>query len=100
MGLATIEKKSLGYFLLNVWGKDFWHNVFFYKKFVVLGSENIPIDKPLIFTPNHQNALMDALALLFSMNKILVFIARSDYFFENLPLPEYYIFLNYYPFIV
>jgi len=79
MGLATIEKKSLGYFLLNVWVR-FWHNVFFYKKFIVLGSENIPIDKPLIFTPNHQNALMDALALLFSMNKILVFIARSDIF--------------------
>jgi len=79
MGLSNIEKNSIGFTLLNIWVR-FWHNIFFYKKFTVLGKDNILKDKALIFTPNHQNALMDALALLFSMDKILVFVARSDIF--------------------
>jgi len=79
MGLSNIEKKSLGYSILkNI--VRFWHNIFFYRSFVVLGIENIPTDKPLLFTPNHQNALMDALALIFSIKKQLVFVARSDIF--------------------
>lgn len=79
MGLSNIEKKSSGYNLLKIW-VGYWHNIFYYKKFIVLGKSNIPTDKPLIFTPNHQNALMDALALLFSTNKQLVFVARADIF--------------------
>lgn len=79
MGLSDIEKKSKGYSLLKIW-VEFWHNVVFYKKFIALGTKNIPIDKPLIFTSNHQNALMDALALGFSIDKTLVFVARSDIF--------------------
>lgn len=79
MGLNDIEKKSLGYNILKIWAK-FWHNKIYYRKFTILGTENIPFDKPLIFTPNHQNALMDALALLFSIKKQLVFLARADIF--------------------
>ncbi len=79
MGLSNIEKNSSGYNLLKVWVR-FWHSILFYRKFTVLGRDNIPTDKPLIFTPNHQNALMDALALLFSVRKQLVFIARADIF--------------------
>lgn len=79
MGLSDIEKKSTGLNLLKVWVR-FWHNILFYRKLIVLGRSNIPTNKPLIFTPNHQNALMDALALLFSMRKQLVFIARADIF--------------------
>jgi len=79
MGLSNIEKKSFGYSILKNLVR-FWHNIFYYKSFIVLGKENIPTDKPLIFTPNHQNALMDALALIFSTKKQLVFVARSDIF--------------------
>ena len=79
MGLSNIEKKSFGYDLLKIWVR-FWHNTLFYKNYVIIGKENIPTDKPIIFTPNHQNALMDALALLFSTNKTLVFVARADMF--------------------
>ena len=79
MGLSNIEKKSYGYNLLKGWIR-LWHNIFFYKEFTVLGTDNIPTDKPLIFTPNHQNALMDALAVIFSVKKQLVFVARSDIF--------------------
>ncbi|NQU34555.1 MAG: 1-acyl-sn-glycerol-3-phosphate acyltransferase [Bacteroidetes bacterium] len=79
MGLVNIEEKSIGYDLLNIWVK-FWHNKIYYRNLTVLGKENIPFDKPLIFTPNHQNALMDALALAFSVKKQFVFVARSDIF--------------------
>ena len=35
----------------------------FYSDFIVVGKENIPTDAPIIFAPNHVNALMDALAI-------------------------------------
>ncbi len=79
MGLDNIEKKSLGYRILRTKMK-FWHDFIYYRKFTVIGAENIPIGKPMIFTPNHQNALMDALALGFSVDILFVFLARADIF--------------------
>ncbi|MFK5856001.1 MAG: lysophospholipid acyltransferase family protein [Bacteroidota bacterium] len=79
MGLSNIEKKSFGFNIIRSIVR-FWHNIFFYKSFIVLGKDNIPSDKPLIFTPNHQNALMDALALAYSVKRTLIFVARSDIF--------------------
>ena len=79
MGLSNIEKKSFGFNIAKNLVR-FWHNFFYYRSFIVLGKSNIPTDKPLIFTPNHQNALMDALALHFSIDSQLVFVARSDIF--------------------
>ena len=54
----------------------------FYSKFIVLDRENIPSRGPVIFAPNHQNALMDALVVLASTPYRLsnTFIARSDIF--------------------
>lgn len=52
----------------------------FYKRLVIKGSEQIPADKPLIFASNHQNALMDALAMLFAANRPVFFLARADLF--------------------
>ncbi|MDR3653530.1 MAG: 1-acyl-sn-glycerol-3-phosphate acyltransferase [Paludibacter sp.] len=54
----------------------------FYSEFIVVGKENIPVNEPIIFAPNHINALMDALAVhSVSSNKIpLIFLARSDIF--------------------
>lgn len=46
----------------------------------VYGTENIPKNKPLIFAANHQNALMDALAILFGSGKPVYFLARADIF--------------------
>ncbi|MBT3175050.1 MAG: hypothetical protein HN336_09395 [Lentimicrobiaceae bacterium] len=79
MGLHNIEKKSFSYNLLKAWLR-FWHNRVYYKNYIVFGENKIPIDKPIIFTINHQNALMDALALLFTTNKTVVFVARADIF--------------------
>ena len=79
MGKENIEKYSAGYALLkSVAG--FWHNNVFYRKVIVLGRENINPDNHLIFAPNHQNALMDALAVLFTHKGQPVFLARADIF--------------------
>jgi 1-acyl-sn-glycerol-3-phosphate acyltransferase len=79
MGKENIEKYSAGYALLkSVAG--FWHNNVFYRKVIVMGRENIKPDDPLIFAPNHQNALMDALAVLFTHSGQPVFLARADIF--------------------
>ncbi len=79
MGKENIEKYSTGYALLkSVAG--FWHNNVFYRRVIVLGRENINPDDHLIFAPNHQNALMDALAVLFTHRGQPVFLARADIF--------------------
>ena len=79
MGKENIEKYSARYALLkSVAG--FWHNNVFYRKVIVLGRENIKPGDPLIFAPNHQNALMDALAVLFTHKGQPVFLARADIF--------------------
>jgi 1-acyl-sn-glycerol-3-phosphate acyltransferase len=79
MGKENIEKYSAGYALLNTVAR-FWHNNVFYRKVIVLGKENINPEHHLIFAPNHQNALMDALAVLFTQDADLVFLARADIF--------------------
>jgi len=79
MGKENIEKYSAGYALLK-FTAGFWHNNVFYRKVIVLGRENINPDHHLIFAPNHQNALMDALAVLFTQKGHLVFLARADIF--------------------
>jgi 1-acyl-sn-glycerol-3-phosphate acyltransferase len=79
MGKENIEKYSARYALLKSTA-GFWHNNVFYRKVIVLGRENINPDDPLIFAPNHQNALMDALAVLFTHKGQPVFLARADIF--------------------
>ncbi|MEA1898843.1 MAG: 1-acyl-sn-glycerol-3-phosphate acyltransferase [Bacteroidota bacterium] len=80
MKLRKVEKWSLGYALLKAW-VGFWHNNIFYKKIVIINKENIPDNAHLIFAINHQNALMDPLAVIYALKKMqLVFLARSDIF--------------------
>lgn len=79
MGKENIEKYSARYALLKTFA-GFWHNNVFYRKVIVHGRENINPDHHLIFAPNHQNALMDALAVLFTHKGQPVFLARADIF--------------------
>jgi 1-acyl-sn-glycerol-3-phosphate acyltransferase len=79
MGKNNIEKYSARYALLKTVA-GFWHNNVFYRKVIVLGRENINPEHHLIFAPNHQNALMDALAVLFTNSGHNVFLARADIF--------------------
>ena len=79
MGKDNIEKYSKRYALLK-YVAGLWHNNVFYRRVIVLGRENINHDDHLIFAPNHQNALMDALAVLFTTKGQMVFLARADIF--------------------
>lgn len=59
----------------------------FYKNIYVSGLENIPVGKPVIFGPNHQNALMDPLAVLLTTPLQPVFLARADIFKSAIARP-------------
>ncbi len=56
----------------------------YYRRFEVIGMGNIPDNKPLIFASCHQNALMDALAVIFAARRQIVFLARADIFRKKL----------------
>lgn len=79
ISFEKVEKWSLGYKLLKVYTK-FNHDTFFYKEVCIRGLENIPANESVLFTPNHQNSLMDALGPLFALKSQPVFLARADIF--------------------
>ncbi len=73
-----MEKWSLGYAILKVYTQfAFWLS---HRKITVLGKENIPYGKPIIFAPNHQNALMDPMTVLCTNKTQQVWLARADIF--------------------
>ena len=82
MGKENIEKYSAFYAIVKSVA-NFWHNKVFYRKVIIVGRENINPEDHLIYAPNHQNALMDALAVLFTQKGQLVFLARADIFKRN-----------------
>lgn len=73
-----IRHASVFYRLLFGAVRFYYH--IYYKKVSIVGLERIPTDKAIIFAANHQNALMDALAILFAANRPVVFLARADIF--------------------
>lgn len=73
-----MKKWSWGFAILKVIVGT-WHTLF-YKKVVVLNVDKIPQDSAIVFAPNHQNALMDALAVIFTNKRQPVFLARADIF--------------------
>jgi len=78
MGKHNIEKKSIGYRLLYAFGV--WIHDLIYREVYTINRPSTKNKIPAIITPNHQNALMDALAILYAKNEPLVFLARSDIF--------------------
>jgi len=51
-----------------------------YRRYKLVGRENIPSDGSIIYAPNHTNALCDALAVLGITTGRKVFVARADIF--------------------
>ncbi len=78
----SIHKRNLIYYSIYPYTKLFFFH--YYGKVEINGVENIPRGEPVIFAPNHQNALMDALIVLFTAPQDVVFLARADIF--NKPL--------------
>jgi 1-acyl-sn-glycerol-3-phosphate acyltransferase len=52
----------------------------YHKRIVVSGLENIPKDKPVLFLPNHQSALIDVLLIATDCNRKPFFLTRADVF--------------------
>lgn len=73
-----MERWSKGYAFVKFFVRyAYWLS---HKKIVVKGAENIPENKPIIFAPNHQNALMDPLSVLTTNKTQPVWLARADIF--------------------
>ena len=69
---------SIGYEIIRIYVRfGFWLT---HKRIVVTGRHLIPKGKPIIFAPNHQNALMDPLALVCTNSHQSVWLARADIF--------------------
>lgn len=94
MALHNIEKWDLGYAIFKLFVDLNFRS--YYKSVTVRGKENIPADSPVIFAPNHQNALQDALAILKTNKGQLVFLARSDVFKEGI-ISRFLVFLKIMP---
>jgi len=52
----------------------------FFRRIAIVGTENLPIDKPIILVSNHPSAFMDPLVLGIILKKPLYFFARADIF--------------------
>lgn len=52
----------------------------FYKKVQVVGLENIPKNKPVVFASNHQNAFMDPVLIAVYLTKPTYYLVRADVF--------------------
>ena len=75
-----IDKFSFGYEFLRVLPIRFAFRRY-YRKMELHYHESIPAGIPVILAPNHQNALMDAMAFVGPMKKHqVVFFARADIF--------------------
>ena len=83
--MSKIFENTLSYII----GKTYvvWSFNQYYDKIIVRGQKNIPENEPVIFAPNHLNALMDALAILSlpPFRQVKVYLSRADVF--NLPKP-------------
>lgn len=72
------EKWSLGYWTLKQYVR--FADWVIHNKTILIGLENVPKNKPLLFTPNHQNALSDPMAILLHTKFQPVWLARADIF--------------------
>lgn len=73
-----IDSDTLTYRLLRMWIRSGFS--LFFRRIEYRGQENIPIGEPVIFAPNHQAAMVDALAVLCWQRRPVVFMARANMF--------------------
>lgn len=74
----SIDEWSLRYWLLQQYMKlVYW---IYFRKVESVNQANLPRKMPVILAPNHQNALMDALAFVYDTELQPVFLARADIF--------------------
>lgn len=74
--------KNIIYNLIKFWIKTSLH--LYHGSIKVVGLEKVPTDKPVLFLPNHQNALLDPLLLAVDCNRKPFFLTRSDVFTNSI----------------
>jgi 1-acyl-sn-glycerol-3-phosphate acyltransferase len=74
----SIDEWSLKYWLLQQYAGLVYR--LYFSKLESVNRSNIPRNMPVILAPNHQNALMDALAIVFDAGYQPVFLTRADIF--------------------
>ena len=80
-----MEKRSIGYEALRVYVRfAFWLT---HKRVIVIGRDRIPKGQPIVFAANHQNALMDPLALVCTNPLQTLWLARADIFKSKFTKP-------------
>jgi 1-acyl-sn-glycerol-3-phosphate acyltransferase len=72
------EKWSLGYWIFKQYVR--FIDWIIHRKTILTGTDNIPKNKPVVFAPNHQNALSDPMAILLHTKFQPVWLARADIF--------------------
>lgn len=77
--MKKVEKFSWIYHYGRWWIRFSYRNIF-YRRTEVRGLEKFKPDEPIIFAPNHQNALMDALVFVTTIKQQPVFLSRADLF--------------------
>lgn len=84
LNLDRVKKVGFVYKILR-YLVDRYHNNIFYRKVEFTGLDNFDHTKATLIGPNHQNALMDPLAVLASVPYTApVFLARQDIFKSKL----------------
>lgn len=78
-----IDSKSLPYNILKRY-VCFAMTKIFYRRFTITSDAPLPDNVPVVFAANHQNALIDALAIICSSGRQPVFFARADIFKKKL----------------
>jgi 1-acyl-sn-glycerol-3-phosphate acyltransferase len=80
-----VEKWSLLYWLLKPYYRfTFW---LAHKKIEIIGKEHIPRNKPVIYAPNHPNALLDDLSIVHASPHQVVWLGRADMFKSKIARP-------------
>jgi 1-acyl-sn-glycerol-3-phosphate acyltransferase len=62
----------------------------FYKRHKVVGAENVPKDKPIMFCANHQNAFMDPVLIAVNLSKPTSYLVRADIFKKKIVAKIFY----------
>lgn len=76
--MSQYSKTSLFYRMMRAYSNFVYPKWF--SSVTVNGEGNIPEGQPVIFAPNHQNAFVDAIALLYTSPQPVVFWVRGDLF--------------------
>ena len=80
--------KQLGYYFFKCWISL---GLFFYfKRIRIVGLDNVPKNKPVLFLSNHQNALLDVLLIATRGGLRPWYLTRSDVFKNKFFSPLFY----------